>query len=126
MNEKKHLKVIRMLETIAETATTSAAHIAHEEHESSDVDDGYSLYEAHPPTLRFSNPVKFFHPDADSMDSYGTITSQEILEAFEKASEELLLDSFTSSVESPPKASLDDDCLYTDLVHSASIDSTHV
>ncbi|KHJ84875.1 hypothetical protein OESDEN_15405 [Oesophagostomum dentatum] len=84
---KSTSEIIRSLETRNEASTSSANQATEINHESTFNDENdYSLYEAHPP-LKSHLSAKRLYNENDSIDSYGTITSQELLEAFEKAAE---------------------------------------
>lgn len=77
--------------------------------------DDEDFYEVHSP-VKFPQRASFLYHDDVSMDSYGTITSQELLDAFQKASEELTVASLSDLDRTPP-ACFDDSYLYTDLVY---------
>ncbi|KAK6727305.1 hypothetical protein RB195_005168 [Necator americanus] len=86
-NENATRPILSRLETIIGTSTSSSQRFPEIGQELPYYDETeYSLYEAKPP-LKFPIPASQLYHDDDSMRSYGTITSQEILDAFEKASE---------------------------------------
>ncbi|RCN37286.1 hypothetical protein ANCCAN_16803, partial [Ancylostoma caninum] len=120
-------KILSKMNTVLTEASTSSAgqqNFWTDGQEPTFYDTDYSLYEAHPPK-KFPRAASRFYHDGDSMDSYGTITSQEILEAFAQASEELTLASLTN-LGNPPPPCVDDSYLYTDLVHLSSPNTTYV
>ncbi|WKX92799.1 hypothetical protein Q1695_010664 [Nippostrongylus brasiliensis] len=89
-HEDKCIHILSSLDQILEQNSASCELDGEEEELDTAGDpsciDESDLYEVHP-MMKFPQPAACLYHDSDSMNSYGTITSQELLEVFQNAKE---------------------------------------
>ncbi|WKX92798.1 hypothetical protein Q1695_010664 [Nippostrongylus brasiliensis] len=125
-HEDKCIHILSSLDQILEQNSASCELDGEEEELDTAGDpsciDESDLYEVHP-MMKFPQPAACLYHDSDSMNSYGTITSQELLEVFQNAKEKATVGSLSQLDHSRPSC-FDDDYTYTDLIyvsHSSKI-----
>ncbi|KAK6035675.1 hypothetical protein COOONC_26820, partial [Cooperia oncophora] len=115
------LRILSSLNSILEDAASTAS--GSFELEGNPIDDLWKydeldLYEVRPPRKFPQRATALYHDD-ESMNSYGTISSRELMEEFQKAKEDNLVASLSGLDDNRP-ACINDSYLYTDLVYVSS------